>query len=103
MFWLMDILGDIFNAIGMICMAIISFCGTGLGVAAIIFVLFSIIFLLAIVWGAILAFWSAICESVSKKLPQGSKMQCWFEKQHLDLKYPSRVRRRKNKRNLQSI
>jgi len=99
----MDILGDFFNAIGMICMAIISFCGTGLGIAAILFVLFAIMFLLAIVWGAVLALWSTICESISNKLPQGSKMQCWFEKQYLDLKYPSRVRRRKNKKKLQTI
>ena len=100
MCWFLDILSDVFNAIGMICMAIISFCGTGLGIAAILFVLFAIMFMLAIVWGAVLALWSTICESISKKLPHGSKLQNWFEKKYLDLKYPSRVRRRKNKKGL---
>lgn len=100
--WLLDILSDIFNAIGMCGMAIISFCGTGLGIVAILFVLFAVMFLLAIVWGAVLALLSTICESISKKLTKGSKLQCWFEKKYLDLKHPSRVRRRKNRKKLQT-
>jgi hypothetical protein len=43
-------------------------------------------------------FW--ICASMKDLLPKDNSIQRWFEEKYLDLKYPSRVRRRKNKRHL---
>jgi len=44
--------------------------------------------------------WYQVSAFMADHLPKDSSMQMWFEVKYLDLKYPSRVRRRKNKRNL---
>jgi len=52
-----------------------------------------IIFVIA----SLCALWEFSCYCLSKLLPKGSDNQQWFENKYLDMKYPSRVRRRRNK------
>ena len=43
------------------------------------------------------AAWYRICQVMSSRLKKGTKAHLWFENQYLDMRFPSRVRRRHNK------
>lgn len=88
-----DWVGVLF-AIVLIVLIVWKFAG---GLPKVLLLLLSPILIPAMLVGVIfkaLFYW--LCESMSKLLPAGCFMQNWFYEKYLDMKYPSRVRRRRN-------
>lgn len=94
MYYFFGIFTDIWGAIGALAVTLVG----GAGALCVFFVQILITFVGLVFLGATAYhLWYLFCRSMATIMHKGSKNQKWFEEKYLDIKYPSRVRRRNNK------
>lgn len=98
----MEFIALFFSIYGWIAIAIIVAILAVLGVAISLTEIIGYLLLFMVVYAVVLAAWYWFCYGMHKMLKKGSWLQQWFENTYLDQKYPSRVRRRRNQRNITS-
>ena len=97
MYYFFDIFTDLWGAIGALAATLVG----GAGVLCVLIVQILITFVVLVFLGATAYhLWFLVCKSMATLMHKDSKKQKWFEEKYLDIKYPSRVRRRQNKRHL---
>lgn len=94
-YWRFDIFSDLFSAFGWFFGGLIALV-LALLIIALCAIVVSVFVIVITAW--IAALWTWFCRFMAWALPDGAKVQGWFKEKYLNLKYPSRVRRRKNKR-----
>ena len=98
----MEFFAIFFGIYGLIAMAVIMVILLAMGVAVSLEQALVYLFLFFVAYVAVRVIWFWTCRGLAHWLKKGSRLQLWFENEFLDMKYPSRVRRRKNQLNKQS-
>lgn len=94
MMYFVGFYSDIFSACGVLLGGIIV-CILSLLIIAFIIIIVTVCFVL--ITSIAQSIWYWFCYGMTKILPEKSQIFDWFNRQYLDMKYPSRKRRRKRK------
>lgn len=95
----MEFFAIFFSIYGWIAIIIVIAILAAVGVTVSLTSVIGYMLLFMVVYALLFAAWYWFCYGMHKWLKKNTRLQRWFENEFLDLKYPSRVRRRRNKRN----
>lgn len=93
----MEFFSIFFGLFGWVSMAIILVVLLAMGVVVSLDNIFMYLFIFFFTLVLVNTAWYWFCCGMSRWLKKGTQIQNWFENQFLDMRYPSRVRRRRNK------
>lgn len=95
MMYFFGLFGDIFSACGVVLGGIIV-CILALLIIAFIIIIATVCVIL--ITSIVQAIWYWFCYGMIKMLPEGLQIYDWFNRHYLDIKHPSRKRRRKRQK-----
>lgn len=93
----MEFFAIFFSIYGWIAIAAIIIVLAVMGVSVSLAKIIGYLLLFMVVYTVLMAAWYWFCYGMQMWLKKGTWLQQWFENKFLDMKFPSRVRRRRNK------